>query len=328
MIKLIDNTLTSLDRNLPSKEDLHTFCQLLFTLGVDAIELSRKVYERMEYLPENQNYILDIDFLEEKELYPGFYRYVSRHIVSEDNFIYELQMNDAREIVKLRSLKSCRELRIVGLDDLMCYDSYEKLLKEIIDFLPKSSIILNPENTYDCASALAVQWASEFGSNITTSFAGCKNNAATEEVIVALRLTIRYKISRNLAVLQDLKKLYEKFTQKPIGNKKAIIGDGIFRVEAGIHADGINKNPATYEAFDPGIVGGRTELVIGKHSGMRSIKLKLEALNLPVPGDPVIDKILEQIKEYCTIKRGSLTDSEFISIVREVIQYERKQIHR
>jgi len=70
MIKIIDNTLTTLDRILPSKEDLHTFCQLLFTLGVDAIEMSRDVYERMEYLPDNQKFILDIDLLEERELYP------------------------------------------------------------------------------------------------------------------------------------------------------------------------------------------------------------------------------------------------------------------
>lgn len=328
MIKLIDNTLTSLDRNLPSKEDLHTFCQLLFTLGVDAIEMSRKVFERMEYLPDNQKFILDIDFLEEKECFPGFYRYVSRHVTSEDNLIYELQLNDAREIIKLRALKSCKELRIVGLDDLMCYDAYEKILQEIIDFLPKSTIILNPENTYGCASALAMQWATEFGSNVTTSFAGIKNNAATEEVILALRLAVRYKISRNLAVLPELKKLYEKFVGKPVSNKKAVIGSGIFKVEAGIHADGINKNPATYEAYDPGVVGGKTELVIGKHSGMRSIKLKLEELNLPVPGDGVIEKILDRIKEDCTLKRKSLDDTGFIRIVREVIRNERKQIHR
>jgi len=328
MIKIIDNTLTTLDRILPSKEDLHTFCQLLFTLGVDAIEMSRDVYERMEYLPDNQKFILDIDLLEERELYPGFYRYVSRHIVCDDNLIYELQMNDAREIVKLRALKGCKELRIVGLDDLICYDSFEKILKEIIDFLPKTSVILCPENTYGCASALAIQWVTGFGSNITTSFAGCKNNAATEEVMVALRLAVRYKISRDLTVLSDIKKLYEKFISKSIGNKKAIIGSDIFKVEAGIHADGINKNPATYEAFDPRIVGGKTELVIGKHSGTRSIRLKLEELKLPVPGDFVITKILDIVKEDCTAKRRSLSDTEFVGIVREVIRNERKQIHR
>lgn len=328
MIKIIDNTLTNLDLNLPSKEDLHTFCQLLFELGVEAIEISRSVYERMESLPPNQKFILDIDFQEEIDLYPGFYRYISRHLVNADNTIYEIQMNDLRELIKLRTLRSCKQLRIVGLDDLMCHESYEKILQDILDFLPKSSVILNPENTYCCASALALQWATEFGSDITTSFAGCKNNAATEEVIVALRLAIRYKISRNLSVLVQLKNLYEKFTNKPIGNKKPVIGAGIFKVEAGIHADGIKKNPATYEAFDPAVVGGRTELIIGKHSGMKSIKLKLEELKLPVPGDNIIEKILDFIKDDCTTKHRSLNDKEFIDIVREVIKNERKQIHR
>lgn len=328
MIKLIDNTLTSFERNLPSKEDLHTFCQFLFTLGVDAIEISRKVYERMEYLPDNQKFILDIDFLEEMEQYPGFYRYVSRHEAPVDKLIYELQMNDAREIVKLRSLKNCKEVRIVGLDDLMCNDSYERILQEIIEFLPKSSIILCPENTFGCASALAMQWASDFGSNITTSFAGCKNNAATEEVMMALRLAVRYKVNRDMTVLPDIKSLYEKFIGRSIGNKKAVIGNHIFKVEAGIHADGIHKNPATYEAYDPCSVGGKTELVIGKHSGMKAVKLKLEELGLPVPGNFVIEKILAVIKEDSTVNRRSLDDCEFIGIVREVIRNERKKAYR
>lgn len=282
----------------------------------------------MEYLPENRNFILNIDFAEEMEEYPGFYRYVSRHDISADNIIYEIQMNDAREIVKLRALKSCKEIRIVGLDDLMCFDSYEKIFQEIIQFLPRSMIILCPENTFGCASALALQWSTEFGSNITTSFTGCNNNAATEEVIMALRLAIRYKPNRDLTVLPELARLYEKFTGEPIGNKKPIIGRNIFKVEAGIHADGINKNPATYEAYDPCLVGGKTELVIGKHSGTRAIKLKLEELGYEGFEDKVVDHILLSTKKICTELRKSLSDSEFVEVMKEAAAHEANQIHR
>ncbi|HWT77018.1 MAG TPA: hypothetical protein VN258_20140 [Mobilitalea sp.] len=323
MIRMIDNTLTSLDRNLPSKEELHTFCELLFTIGVDAIELTVPVYQRMEYLPENQKFVLNIDFVDELEDYPGFYRYVCRHEADADKLIYELQMNDARELVRLRALQNYKEIRIVGLDDIMCYDSYERMLEEIMHTLPKSTIILCPENTYGCASALAMQWAAEYGSNITTSFAGCKNNGATEEVIMALRLACRHKPNRNLTVLPSLTKLYEQFTDRRIGNKKPIIGKNIFQVEAGIHVDGIKKNPATYEAYDPNLVGGRTELVIGKHSGSKAIQLKLEELGLAFPGDAAVDKILNVVKYRCTKNRKSLSEAEFTELVKEVTAHER-----
>lgn len=317
-----------MDSNLPSREALLAFSELLFTIGVDAVEISKKVYERLEQLPEDRKFILDIDFNEEMEQYPGFYRYVSRHEASLEKLIYELQMNDAREIVKLRALRSCNEIRIVGLDDLMCYDSYEKIFHEILNFLPRSTVILCPENTYGCAGALAMQWAVDFGSNITASFAGCRNNAATEEVLMALRLAVRYKPNRDLTVLPQLTQLYESFTKKPVGNKKPIIGKNIFKVEAGIHADGIKKNPATYEAYDPCLVGKKTELVIGKHSGTRAIKLKLEELELPLPEDTVVERLLEAVRNACVESRKSLSDTEFVKLVKGVLGHEGDQTHR
>ncbi|MDF2537487.1 MAG: hypothetical protein K0S76_508 [Herbinix sp.] len=328
MIRLIDNTLTSLDHNLPDKEELHSFCELLFAIGVDAIELSIPVYQQMGYLPEGQKYILNINFPEEKEKNPGFYRYVSRYEDSSDKFIYEIQMNDTREIVRLRTHQNCKEIRIVGLDDLICYDSYERILREMIHAMPNGSIILCPENTYYCASALAIQWASDFGGDITTSFAACKNNAATEEVIMALRLAIRHKPNRNLAVLPQLVRLYEKFTNKPIGNKKPIVGKHIFKVEAGIHVDGIKKNPATYEAYAPSIVGGTMEVVIGKHSGSKAVKLKLEELGYPIPSDQIIDKILKKVKSFCTEHGRSLYVQELAVMIKEVADYEADEVYR
>lgn len=307
---------------------MHAFSELLFTIGVDAVELSVKAYQRMGNLPDNRRFILNIEYAEDMQRYPGFYRYVCHQEVAEDNLIYELQMNDSRELVKLRALRSCKEIRIVGLDDIMCHDSYEKYFQEILHLLPRSTVILCPENTYGCASAIAMQWATEFGSNITTSFAGIRNNAATEEVLMALRLAVRYKPNRDLTVMPELTLLYEKFTGKPIGNKKPIIGKNIFKVEAGIHADGINKNPATYEAYDPSLVGGRTELVIGKHSGSSAIRLKLEELGLPVPEDGIIEYILGKVKEVCVESRRSLTDAEFINLIKEVEDNEGDKIHR
>lgn len=318
MIHIIDNTLTSFDQRLPSKEDLHEFCELLFTIGVDAIELSVAVYRRMEFLPEGRKYILNIEFEDEVKEFPGFFRYVCRHEGSLEQVILELQLNDAREVIKLRAFQNHKFLRIVGLDNLLCYSEYEKILEEIQGYLPRSTVIFCPENTYGCANALALEWVANYGKNITTSFAGCKNNAATEEVLMAMRLAMRHKPNRDLTVLPQVVRLYETFTGKSISNKKPIIGKHIFRVEAGIHVDGIHKNPATYEAFSPSLVGGRFELVIGKHSGSKAIRLKLKELGVEVIDEKVIEKILKRVKCFCTEHRRSLSDSEFLSIVKEV----------
>ncbi len=326
MIRIIDNTLTAFDDCLPSKEELHSFCEILFAIGVDMIELSIAAYEKMEQLSGDGKFLLSIDFADEMDRYPGFYRYVCHHEENTERIMNEIQMNDAREIVKLRALNNCKELRIVGLDDLMC-GSYEKTMNEIKKILPNSKINFCPENTYGCASALAVLWILNVGYDVTTSFAGYKNNAATEEVIMTLRLAIRHKPNRDLSLLPELTKLFEQITKTTVGNKKPIIGKNIFKVEAGIHADGINKNPATYEAYEPQCVGGKSELVIGKHSGIRAIKLKMDEINIPIPIDIIVERILDTVKNTCTENRKSLSDEEFARLAIEVIAYERKQIY-
>ncbi len=326
MIQIMDNTLTAFDHCLPSKEDLHVFSNMLFSIGVDIVELSVDAYERMKPLPENGKFALNIEYMEAIGLYPGFYRYICHHDRSNEKVINQIQLNDAREIVKLRAFYDCKELRIVGLDDLIC-GSYDKTMKEIKNSLPKSRVYFCPENNYGCASALAVQWILMDGHNITTSFAGFKNNAATEEVLMALRLAVRHKPNRDLSALPRLMKLFEEITNRKIGNKKPVIGKNIFKVEAGIHADGISKNPLTYEAYDPKCVGGKTELVIGKHSGLKAIKYKMQELEMPLPMDMVIEKILYMVKETCTENRASLSDKDFEKLAIEVIANERDQIY-
>ncbi len=320
MLQLIDNTLMALEAPMPSKEELRLFCELLFAIGADVVELPIGVYEIIKPMPAGR-FILNVGFSDEIGKYPGFYRYACHGERKLDNVIYEFQLNDVREIIKLRTLAGHKEVRITGCDDLLCHPC-ERLMEEIKNSLPKTNIYFCPENAFGCASALAVFWALNYGSNITASFAGCNNNAATEEVLMALRLAIRHKPKRDLSVLPRLTRLYEKFMNRSVGNRKPIVGKNIFRVEAGIHADGIHKNPATYEAYSPESVGGKMELVIGKHSGTKAVKMKLEELKLPAPNDEEVEKILKLSRSICTQERKSLNDEEFIRLVTGVVKDE------
>lgn len=326
MIKIVDNTLSAFDSCLPSKEELLKFCELLFIIGVDMIELSVAAYLKMEQLPDKGKFVLKIEDIAQMETYPDFFRYTYHREEFIDKVITEVQINDIREVIKLKALDRCKELRIVGLDDIMNMD-FDVIIRNIFKSLPNCKINLCPENTYNCASAIAVQWILNGGSEITSSFAGCKNNAATEEVIMALRLAIRHKPTRDLTVLPELTALYEKITNIKIGNNKPIIGRNIFKVEAGVHADGIIKNPATYEAYSPSLVGGRSEIIIGKHSGIKAVKLKMEEQGFALPKDGIVEVILSRIREYCMKNGNSLNDLEFVELVNEVIADEGKQIY-
>lgn len=317
MIRIVDNTLMAPYGFSQSKAAVYRLCELLFIIGVDVIEIPVAVYEAMDAVPPGK-YYLNVNSEEEVWKYRDFSRYICRHEIKPDFTILDIQVNDIREIHHLKNYQNQKEVRITGLDDLLCH-SYEKLMHEMISSLPNTMILFNPENTYHCASALALQWLLDFGSNVTTSFAGCMNNAATEEVIMALRLAVRYKPNKDLTVLPELTKLFEQISGVQIGKRKAIIGKNIFQVEAGIHVDALHKNPVTYEAYSPSSVGGISEVIIGKHSGMKSIKLKMSQLDLEFPGDETVERILDRVRKYCTVSRKSLNDEEFIGLVMEVM---------
>lgn len=323
MIKITDTTLTTIDDHLPSKEDLHRFCYLLQKIGVDYIEISVDVYKKMEFLPDSIKLFLKLNLQQEKEKYPGFYRYVVHQGSNDINVVSRIQVNDIREIIKLKLYQTRNYICIVGLDDLICYE-YNETMKDIRNILSRSHIIFCPENTYHCASALAVQWILNGGNEVMTSFAGHGNKAATEEVILALRLTQRHKPNQDLGYLPELTALYEQITGVHIQNNKPILGENIFKVEAGIHADGILKNPANYEPYDPKIVGKNRAIVIGKHSGKKAVLLKCEEYGLALPSEYVLCGMILKIQEICVNDRKSFSEEEFISFVKEVYKDEIK----
>ena len=60
---------------------------------------------------------------------------------------------------------------------------------------------------------------------------------------------------------------------------KAITGRNAFAHEAGIHQDGVLKNPLTYEIMTPKSVGvPDSKLVLGKHSGRHALSIRCEQL--------------------------------------------------
>jgi 2-isopropylmalate synthase len=73
--------------------------------------------------------------------------------------------------------------------------------------------------------------------------------------------------------------LLSEITGVPVQPNKAVTGRNAFAHEAGIHQDGMLKNPLTYEIMTPHSVGvPDSKLVLGKHSGRHALGLRCEQL--------------------------------------------------
>src|SRR5499427_5476192 len=107
-------------------------------------------------------------------------------------------------------------------------------------------------------------------------------NASLEEIVMAMRVRPdRYPYATDIDTkrLFPVSQLLTEITNVAVQPNKAIIGRNAFAHEAGIHQDGVLKNPLTYEIMTPQSVGvPDSRLVLGKHSGRHALSLRCEQL--------------------------------------------------
>jgi 2-isopropylmalate synthase len=107
-------------------------------------------------------------------------------------------------------------------------------------------------------------------------------NASLEEIVMAMHVR-RDKLAYETGVVTEqlypASQVLSEITGVAVQPNKAIIGRNAFAHEAGIHQDGVLKNPLTYEIMTPHSVGvPDSTLVLGKHSGRHALGLRFEQL--------------------------------------------------
>jgi 2-isopropylmalate synthase len=109
-------------------------------------------------------------------------------------------------------------------------------------------------------------------------------NASLEELVMAFRVrrdSLPFDTGVHSPALYATSQLLAQLTSEPVQANKAIVGRNAFAHEAGIHQDGVIKDPRTYEIMKPEDVGQPTaRLVLGRHSGRHAVQNRCEALGL------------------------------------------------
>lgn len=319
MIRITDVTLCTIKPEYTQREQLLRLYNLLLQTGINFIEITVPVFKMLGENIEHGKTILRVEHPSEIDRYAGFIRYVCRHSGYDvpAGTISEFQINDIREINLLRDINQYLNVRIVGLDDLMQHDYLN--IFERLKFLSGTQAEFCPQNNYYCATALAVEWVLNGGDNIAVSFCGSGGFAALEEVVMALRITKRHKPNLNLSVLREVKNLYEELSGVTVSGNKPVIGNNIFEVESGIHVDGIYKNGANYEPFEPSVVGMERKIIVGKHSGRTTIEIKLMEFGLAFPAEKV-QELLRNVQNMSIDLGRSITDQEFYELACNLIK--------
>jgi homocitrate synthase NifV len=94
---------------------------------------------------------------------------------------------------------------------------------------------------------------------------------------------------------------------------KPVTGETLFRRESGAVASQFH-DPPSIEPYSSELVGAERGIVLGKKSGLDSIRIKAEELGLDVPAERRAE-VLAKVKELGTRKRGLVGDDEFRDLV-------------
>jgi homocitrate synthase NifV len=122
-------------------------------------------------------------------------------------------------------------------------------------------------------------------------------NAPLEEVVVALLHIHGRSTGVPPRALPDISALVAGASGRPVPVNKSIVGEAIFTHEAGIHVQGLLRDPANYQTFDPGELGRQHRLVLGKHSGVAAVIWALGQLGLPV-GEIQARAVLARLRTF------------------------------
>jgi isopropylmalate/homocitrate/citramalate synthase len=166
------------------------------------------------------------------------------------------------------------------------------------------------------AAVAAVQAGATWVQGTVNGMGERAGNADLVEVALALEALYGIPTRLRFERVRALGELVQDLAGTQIAPWKAVTGENLFTRESGAVAAQFHDPPAI-EPYSSELVGAEREIVLGKKSGLDSIRIKVVELGLEVP-EELFPTLLEAVKRAGTKKRGLVTDAEFRRLARRV----------
>jgi 2-isopropylmalate synthase len=218
--------------------------------------------------------------------------------------------------------------KVVNLPDTVGYavpDEFAELVRYVITHTPNMNqaiLSVHCHNDLGLATAntIAAIAAGARQAEVTINGIGERaGNTSLEEVVMALRTRSNHlPMTTNIQTehIYPTSRLVSMITGIMVQPNKAIVGANAFAHEAGIHQDGMLKNPMTYEIMRPETIGLSTnKLVLGKHSGRHALREHLKNIGYDL-SDEELAVVFKKFKNLAD-KKKHVMDEDLEAIVTE-----------
>ena len=206
-----------------------------------------------------------------------------------------------------------REVAVVDTLGIASPEAVADLVGRTVEWLgPEVPVHFHGHNDFGLATAAAVAAVRAGARWVHGTINGMgerAGNANLGEVALALRALYGVESNLRLEMLREVSERVRQLSGYSLEPWKPVTGETLFRRESGAVASQFH-DPPSIEPYSSELVAAERGIVLGKKSGLDSIRIKAEELGLDVPEERRAE-VLAKVKELGTRKRGLVGDDEF-----------------
>jgi isopropylmalate/homocitrate/citramalate synthase len=211
-----------------------------------------------------------------------------------------------------------REVAVVDTLGIASPEAVAELVGRMRDWLGSDvPVHFHGHNDFGLATASAVSAVRAGASWIHGTINGMgerAGNADLGEVALALRALYGVETNLRLERLREVSARVRELSGYALEPWKPVVGETLFRRESGAVASQFH-DPPSIEPYSAELVAADRSIVLGKKSGLDSIRIKAEELGLEL-SEAAQRALLEAVKLRGAEKRGLVSDDEFRELAK------------
>ncbi len=209
-----------------------------------------------------------------------------------------------------------REVVVVDTLGIASPEAVGDLVGRTLQWVDGTPVHFHGHNDFGLATASAVAAVRAGATWVQGTINGMgerAGNANLGEVALTLRALYGVETNLRLELIRAVSERVRELSGYRLEPWKPVTGETLYRRESGAVASQFH-DPPSIEPYASELVGAERAIVLGKKSGLDSIRIKADELGLDVPEERRAE-VLAAVKRLGAEQRRLVTDDEFRSIV-------------
>jgi isopropylmalate/homocitrate/citramalate synthase len=212
-----------------------------------------------------------------------------------------------------------KEVVVVDTLGIASPEAVAELVAETVELVgPSVPVHFHGHNDFGVATASAVAAVRAGAAYVHGTINGMgerAGNANLGEVALALRALYGVESNLRLERIRAVSERVRELSGYELEPWKPVTGSTLYRRESGAVASQFH-DPPSIEPYSSELVAASRSIVLGKKSGLDSIRIKAAELGLDVPEERY-PELLAAVKALGTAERRLVTDEEFTELARQ-----------